>query len=84
MWWDECVLCKMRLSLLLPCASACCELVWVPKSSLPLAGTQGGRCTHLRWVRKLPLTCPEPSQPGVGQDMPSVLTDFQENWEPLR
>ena len=35
-------------------------------------------------MRKLPLTCPEPSHPGVGQDMPSVLTDFQENWEPLR
>lgn len=45
---------------------------------------QAGRCTHLRCVRKLPLTWPEPSQPGVGQDMPSVLTDFQENWEPLR
>lgn len=41
-------------------------------------------CTHLRCVRKLPLTCPEPSHPGVGQDMPSVFTDFQENWEPLR
>lgn len=38
---------------------------------------------HLRWVRKLPLTCPEPSQPGVGQLMPSVLPDFQTNCEPL-
>lgn len=42
------------------------------------------RYAHLRCVRKLPLTCPEPSHPGVGHDMPSVLTDFQENWEPLR
>lgn len=35
-------------------------------------------------MRKLPLTWPDPSHPGVGHDMPSVLTDFQENWEPLR
>lgn len=49
----------------------------------PAAQSLGGG-THLRCVRKLPLTCPEPSQPGVGQDMPSVFTDFQENWEPLR
>lgn len=44
----------------------------------------GQGATHLRCVRKLPLTCPDPSQPGVGHDMPSVLTDFQENCEPLR
>lgn len=35
--------------------------------------------TDLRWVRKLPLTCPEPSQPGVGQLIPSVFPDFQTN-----
>lgn len=40
--------------------------------------------THLLCVRKLPLTCPEPSHPGVGHDIPSVFTDFQENWEPFR
>lgn len=40
--------------------------------------------TYLRWVRKLPLTCPEPSHPGVGHDIPSVFTDFQENCEPFR
>lgn len=55
-----------------------------PLSWAPLSGKGPARCAHLRCVRKLPLTCPEPSQPGVGQDMPSVLTDFQENWEPLR
>lgn len=38
---------------------------------------------HLRWVRKLPLTWPEPSQPGVGHVMPSVLPDFQANWVPF-
>lgn len=45
---------------------------------------QGQAGAYLRCVRKLPLTCPDPSHPGVGHDMPSVLTDFQENWEPLR
>lgn len=39
--------------------------------------------THLLCVRKLPLTCPEPSQPGVGQDMPSVFPDFHVYWEPF-
>lgn len=39
--------------------------------------------THLRWVRKLPLTCPDPSHPGVGQLIPSLLPDFQTYWEPL-
>lgn len=39
--------------------------------------------THLRWVRKLPLTCPEPSQPGVGHVIPSVFPAFQTNCEPF-
>lgn len=38
---------------------------------------------NLLWVRKLPLTCPEPSQPGVGHDMPSVFPAFHVNWDPL-
>lgn len=39
---------------------------------------------YLRWVRKLPLAWPEPSQPGVGQVGPSFFSDFQEKDEPLR
>lgn len=42
-----------------------------------------GRGRYLRWVRKLPLAWPEPSQPGVGQVGPSFFSDFQENEEPL-
>lgn len=65
---------------------------WGRRQSLPPSAStttaQSGSTkwggTHLRCVRKLPLTCPDPSHPGVGHDMPSVLTDFQENWEPLR
>ena len=38
---------------------------------------------HLRCVRKLPLTWPEPSHPGVGQDMPSVFPAFHVNCEPF-
>lgn len=47
---------------------------------------RGRTCRHsyLRWVRKLPLAWPEPSQPGVGQVGPSFFRDFQENDEPLR
>lgn len=41
------------------------------------------QATYLRCVRKLPLMCPEPSHPGVGQDIPSVFPDFQENCEPF-
>lgn len=38
---------------------------------------------YLRWVRKLPLAWPEPSQPGVGQVGPSVLKAFQEKGVPF-
>lgn len=38
---------------------------------------------YLRWVRKLPLACPDPSHPGVGQVGPSVLNAFQENGDPF-
>lgn len=47
-----------------------------PASSRP-------RASHLRWVRKLPLAWPDPSQPGVGQVGPSFFSDFQENEGPL-
>lgn len=46
--------------------------------------TPGFNQDYLLCVRKLPLACPEPSQPGVGQVGPSGLKDFQENGEPLR
>lgn len=38
---------------------------------------------YLRWVRKLPLACPDPSHPGVGQVGPSALNAFQENGDPF-
>lgn len=47
-----------------------------------MAERAGRRDGHLRWVRKLPLAWPEPSQPGVGQVGPSFFRDFQEK-EPL-
>lgn len=34
-------------------------------------------------MRKLPLACPDPSHPGVGQVGPSVLNAFQENGDPF-
>jgi hypothetical protein len=57
-----------------------------PKARFLLADREGKACgnKYLRWVRKLPLAWPEPSQPGVGQVGPSFFSDFQEKDEPLR
>jgi len=64
-----------------PAAALTCSDVssLVVKRARLIAWLARGHPDRLRCVRKLPLACPEPSQPGVGQpvDAHSVLLDLR-------